>query len=382
MFFSGFGSCLGFNGRLLSTIDCKEPLPYICQARPIPHPYQIKHIPKPTLVLLLDNTTHQGSDSLVAFHEQTVPYTGLRNSAYYLGDKDSFTDIILEKPLALKTGVTISMWIKFTTFSDEKSVLVDFKNSNDAPGLTVFVKENSLKVKVCLPDECLLFESISTLQKECWTFLAFSMDNPNTGNVYINETVEVIESTSNKDKDRVISWSSAAVLKDSIRISSMLQDNDGKNNFHGKMSCFQLFSRYLSPPQINHVMQYCFLEKDHPQISVCPTGYFAIKNFCYKLSTTPMNYSMSELTCMLENQFLPHKLAYAHNYLIQEMLMVYALQLNVSEIWVGLDSMSGKELLLKLVLDQMHTHGGSIGAQPPPPLPVQSLVENQWKEKN
>ncbi len=66
-------------------------------------------------------------------------------------------------------------------------------------------------------------------------------------------------------------------------------------------------------------------------------------------STTRMNYSMSELTCMLENPFLPHKLAYAHNYLIQEMLMVYAQQLNSSEIWVGLDSMSGIELFLIFV---------------------------------
>ena len=349
MFFSGFGSCLGLNGTKFSTIDCMEPLPYICQTRPISHPYQIKHIHQPTLVLPLDNTTQQGNHSLVAFHEQMVPFTGLRNSAYYLGDIDSFTDIILDKPVALKTGVTISMWIRFTAFSDEKSVLVDFKKSNDAPGLTLFVEDNSLKVEVCMPEECLLFDSNSTLQRESWTFVAFSMDNPYTVNLYINETIVVLDNTNDKEKDSIRSWSIAAMLKNSIRIGYRLQDNDGKNNFHGKMSCFQLFPRYLSASQINHVMQNCYLEEDHPLIELCPTGYFAIKNLCYKLSTTRMNYSMSELTCMLENPFLPHKLAYAHNYLIQEMLMVYAQQLNSSEIWVGLDSMSGIELLLIFV---------------------------------
>ena len=334
----GSGSCLGITERSFTWLDCLTLHPYICQTVATTHTNKIKTIPQPALVLTLDNLTkpHMGENSLVAFDAQMVPNTLLKQSAYFLGVWDSFIDIKLEKEMVLKGGVTISMWISVTSFSEKNSVLADSKESKTDKSFTVFLNPDSLKIKICtLSTSCELFEAEAKVKEKTWTFLAFSVNfDENTGGVYINEIHEPMKTGT----VQLNKWFTSDKLKGSIRIGSeRFQYINGSNNFHGKMSCFQIFPSFLTVAQVNHVMKNCYLDNEHPQSELCPQGYFPIKDFCYNLSNSSMNYSMAEMTCIRENR----RVAYPHNYLIQEMLLIYAQKFDVNDIWIGLDSMSG-----------------------------------------
>ena len=332
------GNCLGIKEQEFLWFDCLSLHPYICQTQQTANTEKIRTIPQPTLVLPLDNAPRVDQDNfLINYYNELISHTRLSSSAYFLGANGSFIDVKIDKELNLISGTTISMWIKANKISDDDTVLADFRETNTSNILTIFMTSKYLKIKMCkISSNCKTQQALFKIQEDIWTFLAFSIKSFE-GKVYSNEVYKTIQ-FSDTDKPK---WGS----KNSLRIGSEKTGGKiGQNNFHGKMSCFQIFPKYLSSAQIHHVMKTCYLEKDYPRSELCPTGFFPLEESCYQISTKPTNYSMAELTCL--NQTLPLKLAFPFNYQLQEILLMYAQQSNVSDIWIGLDSMSGKFILL------------------------------------
>ena len=336
----GSGNCLGIKENTFSWLDCFSLHPYICQTQQTANTEKIRNIPQPTLVLPLDNTPKENQTNFwINFYKQKIPHNRLSSSAYFLGANGSFIDVKIDQEINLISGTTISMWIKANKIADGDTVLADFRKTNTTNILTIFITSKYLKIKMC-KISCITQQTLLEIPEEIWTFLAITIKSFE-GKVYINEISKAIQFS---DTDKPI-WES----KNFLTIGSEKTGGKiGQNNFHGKMSCFQIFPKYLSSAQIHHIMKTCYLEKDYPQSELCPIGFFPLKDSCYQISTNPTNYSMAELTCL--NQTLPLKLAFPHNFQLQEILFMYAQQSNISDLWIGLDSMSGKFILIIIIL--------------------------------
>ena len=180
-----------------------------------------------------------------------------------------------------------------------------------------------------------------------WNFIAFTYDQASQrGTFVINEIFGIGgEDGENTyfESDISSAWMLERAMVSPGRIGSA-KFQSGSDNFHGLMSCLQFFPKLLIPSQIFLLSNVCHLSKDHYRRKPCPPGYEQVSNECLKLSEEPMTFSEAELACTSppeENRM--SRLAYPSDYLVQEYLSNKANELvNVDEIWIGLDSRSGK----------------------------------------
>ena len=140
-------------------------------------------------------------------------------------------------------------------------------------------------------------------------------------------------------------WMSDQGMTSSVRIGSA-KFQSGTDNFHGFMSCLQFFPKLLIPSQIFILSKVCHLHKNHKRHRPCPPEHYQVENECLKLSDEPLTFSEAELSCTSppeENRM--SRLAYPSNYLVQEFMSNKAKDmLDTNEIWIGLDSRSGKNV--------------------------------------
>ena len=139
-------------------------------------------------------------------------------------------------------------------------------------------------------------------------------------------------------------------MVNTLRIGSA-KFQSGRENFHGLMSCIQFFPKLLIPSQIYQLSNVCYVNRNHNRRKACPPDYLQVDDKCFQLSKEPLTFSKAELSCTShpdENRL--SRLAYPPDYLVQEYLSFKANELlGVEEIWIGLDSRSGKLLGFEII---------------------------------
>ena len=138
---------------------------------------------------------------------------------------------------------------------------------------------------------------------------------------------------------RISSPSSQDVVFDDTRVVG----SSPGGSFFGEVSCIQMYGRALTPPMMNAISRKCFVNETHPLSSPCPLNFKLIGSDCFKLSTEPLSFTEAEIKCTSHPDDSYHmKLAFPENIQIQETLAYMAKsKLNISKLWVGLDSRSG-----------------------------------------
>ena len=329
--------------------DCTQSQYFVCQSKQVTHPDKVETMFTPDFVLPLDNITEENTmESLVAFADQKVLQTKLWSSANFLGYKESYIENMDSELFSSTNGITIAVWISLTALDADQMSISDFSQSSDSFNFMFFIKDKTLGVQLCDLTACTNFQAHSELKEELWTFVAFTYNNiEHTGTFFINETHGFKDNEGHHfkfDANNVQRWFEEEATSGTLRLGSQKFNNDG-NNFHGKMSCFQYYSRYLVPSQVYQLMRTCYLNKFYKRTKDCPEGFVVLFNQCFMMSKSQMTFTQAELFCLGQNSDKPSHLAYPRDFLSQEMLMILAKNgLKQNQIWLGLDSRSGTQI--------------------------------------
>ena len=322
-------------------IDCSEEIAVVCQTPQLPTAEAVELIHDPIFVLPLDNKTVDVTyKNWIANPNEKVFQTKMSQPSDFLGHALSYIDIT--QSFLFKDGLTIALWLRSTNTSG-KAVILDFREEKEVDGLSFYIENRKLSIDLCNNTECTTFTSAYFLPEESWTFASVTFDSLNKiGTFYFNETFGIYRSKSSNFEFDPEDWlfKEATPLENSRLGSAKFQDEEGEENFFGKMSCLQVFSQHLSQAQMYHVMKNCKIDDSYPKVDECPVGFFRLHNQCYKLNIEPMSYVSAEVECLTaygSGSFL----AYPEDYLSQEALLQIAVKQGFEDIWLGLDSMSG-----------------------------------------
>lgn len=323
---------------------------YVCQTQQVTKFENIEVMFQPALVFPLDNITNVNMvESLVAFPDIPVHETSLLRPADFLGSQDSYLELARHDHFG-KYGLTISVWVNIKYIQNSLATIVSFKKDALSNNFHLYIKDNKLEVQLCNSSACETFSSSSEVKNGFWTFVCFTFDNEvKKGIFYINETSGYHIHEQSHFKYDTKYWFDSIASNGPLRIGSEgFQNQSGKNYFRGKMSCFQLFTKYLSPSQVYQLKKTCYLNQTHIRSQKCPDGFFLMNGHCYKFSLKPLSFAEAEQQCVNNsNSMFTTRLAYPKDYFSQEMLLVYAQTKFIkSELWFGLDSRSGKDISL------------------------------------
>lgn len=322
-------------------MDCSEKIAVVCQTPQLPTAEAVELINDPILELPLDNKTVDiAYKNWIANPNEAIFQTKISQSSDFLGHALSYID--LTQSFSFRDGLTIALWLRSTNTSG-KAVILDFREEKDMDGLCFYIDNRKLSIDLCNNKNCTTFTSAFFLPEESWTFGSVTFDSLNKiGTFYLNETFGISGNKSSNFEFDPEDWlfKEANPLKNSRLGSAKFQDENGEENFFGKMSCLQVFSQYLSQAQMYHVMKNCKIEDSYPKVNECPVRFFKLHNQCYKLHTEPMSYVSAEVECLTAYGSESY-LAYPEDYLSQEALLQIAVEQKFEDIWLGLDSMSG-----------------------------------------
>ena len=344
------GNCAAYDPKIpeFKWLPCLDLNYYICQAKQIPHPLKVETMFQPDIVLPLDNITETNvTESLIAFPELKIYETKLWSSASFLGHKSSYIDIdnSARSIFTSNLGITISFWLMFSAL-DTKIDLIDFRDEEDSKTFILFVEDKIMQAQICNPAECHTFKASSDFEENVWTFAAFTFCNiDKKGTFYMNESLG-FESNEGFyfyfEPSDVREWLRDMATEGNPRIGASKFNDD--ENFHGRMSCLQYYSRSLTPGQVYQLMKTCYLPSSHNRTGLCPEGFTLLFDQCYKLAEEALTYSEAELYCIGQpNHGQPSTLAYPSDFFNQELLMILANRdTNEIDIWLGLDSRSGR----------------------------------------
>lgn len=323
-------------------MNCSDKIAVVCQTPQIPTAEAVEHIHDPLLVLPMDNTPNDITyQSWISNPNEKVIQTKMPQPSDFLGHMLSYIDVT--KTFSFKEGITIALWLRSIQTS-RKAVILDFQEEKDTQGLVFYIDNKKLNIDLCNNKECTTFTSAYLLPEKSWTFASVSFDSLNKmGTFYVNETFGFDEFKSSYFQYDTEDWlfiDSTSLEKPRLG-SAKFQEEDREENFYGQMSCLKVFSQYLSVAQMYHVMKNCKIDNSYTKVYECPEGFFLLHSQCYKLHTEQMTYVSAELTCLTAFDFESY-LAFPDDYFSHEYLLQILVEQGLEDIWLGLDSMSGK----------------------------------------
>ena len=299
----------------------------------------------PDYIFPLDNMTEGSQENYVGFSDIPVNPTELIRSAFFMGDPSSYIDVLYVKNVTSKYGLSICMWIKprAPSLTNLKETILDFSVSVSNQSLVIFLYEKRVGAKLCSSPgtSCTEFFSHGLLSVHDWNFIAFAYSvETNKGTFFINSTFGIQDKEGTYFDFSTQEWFAKSTDARFLRIGS---DIENQYAFLGEISCLQISNRMLSISQIYQMSQICHVIKDYPRAKPCPSGYFLMNMNCFKISSSALSFTDAELSCISEpNNPYVTRLAYPESYVTMENLMSYAKHLkNISELYVGLDSISG-----------------------------------------
>ena len=189
---------------------------------------------------------------------------------------------------------------------------------------------------------CVDFLSHSVLSAHDWTFVAFAYSSiTDQGTFCINNTFGIKDTEGSYFKFNTNGWFSKSALGNFLRIGS---DINNQNAFFGEISCLQISNSMLTISQIYQLSKICHVNKDYQRAKPCPPGFKLLNRNCYRLSSAPLSFTDAEISCISEpNSLYVTRLAYPEFYVTMEILLSFAKSWrNVTELYVGLDSISGE----------------------------------------
>ena len=349
----GSGDCVAFNPvtAKYQLENCGMQLPFICQDNQKTHADLIEVMRIPTVVLPLDNVTEEASESTVGFSGSPVFQTELKSAAFFSGKNVSYIDFDNLESITTKYGLSVSMWIKAKHSLLNKRTLLELSHEEEMSLVALFIQDNLLNLKLCgdlLCNTSQILSSSIELVLDAWTFIAFTINTKqNKGTFFVNNTFGTDGSGKYFDVN-LKGWFQRIPFLNKIKIGAEVF---GASAFQGEISCIQILNRTLVRSQMYQLSKICHVKSTYPRGKPCPEGFHLMDHQCYKLSDAQLSYTDAIIACMsAPNNPVVTRLAFPDNFQTQENLVVLAKSLkNISQIYVGLDSMSSM-FYLKIVM--------------------------------
>ena len=319
---------------------------YMCESKQKTKEDLIDSMERPHTIIPLDRVIDDNmTEFMVGFPNVSVLHTELKQSAFFQGSKKSYIDYNNIARFSTENGLSIGLWIKGIGQSIKPQTLMDFRRSPLNNGLTIYIENDFINVRICNDEKCtteILLTSHTGITPESWTFVAFTFNTlTNAGTFFVNHTYGIKNEESGYFEIGSNDWFISKDKLSSLRIGGSVMDDSA---FLGEISCLQLYNKTLNPAQIFQLSQICHVDKSYERSKVCPEGYFLLHKHCYRASQAPMTYVDAQLSCLSDpSDSYVTDIAFPENYQIQEIFVAIAKRiLNVDQIFVGLDSESGK----------------------------------------
>lgn len=343
----GEGDCVGMDspGDDFRLYDCVQELPFICQTSQTTHPDAIEKMGIPEYVHPLDNVTDTSVERNVGFSNLSVSQTELAQPALFRESANSYFEEFITKNISTTYGLTITMWIRLRKNSTMRIPIWVTGSQNP---FYMYFRYNQLRFRMCENIACTnssMRTSHKMIQLNVWTFIAMTYNNEKgIGYLFINETYGTDGAEGSHYTFKTNGWFKNHAIGNTMTIGASHEDNSG---FPGEMSCLQISNKFLSPAQVYQLSQICHVDVNYKRSKPCPPGYKLIHEHCYKLSTNPLTYTEAELSCLSDpNDPYVTQLNIPVNFEILEMLSLDSKKaINTSQIWTGLDSMSGMTIV-------------------------------------
>ena len=344
--YTGSGNCVVLESPagVYKLDDCFKEMPYICQTSQTTTPDEVEKMGIPEYVHPLNNITDNSIEHNVGFSNISVWQTELSQPSIFKESAESYIEVTNTKNISSKYGLTIGMWIRLRTNSTERIPIWD---SGSKDPLYIYFRYNEVRVRMCNNIACSdkpVKVSHKGIQLHVWTFIALTFDTEKEiGILFINETYGSNDAEGSYINFKTNGWFKNYVVGQSMKIGAT---NVEKKGFLGEISCLQVSNKFLSPAQVYQLSKICHVDINYERAKPCPIGYKVIHQHCYKLSSSPMTYTDAELSCLSDpSDAYVTQLNIPTNFEIQNLLVLLVKQaLNESQIWIGLDSMSGKVL--------------------------------------
>ena len=312
---------------------------FVCQTKQILFPHLQIKVSKPDIIIPLDLADKAKTHSAVGYPDSDDVPTRLKQTAFFNGEIHSQVQHIEGSPLKVSDGISFGMWI-YPRNIDEAAF---FRAIDEDKSISCKIKDGVVLVAFKFRAHVRIIKGQQSLNLNQWNFVGFSLSiTANEGTVFVNNTYGSAELEGAYTQYNENGWLTDSNFNDFYIGSTVVGSSPG-GSFFGEVSCIQMYSRALTPPMMNVISRNCFVNDTHPQSSLCPLSFELIGSDCFKLSTEPLSFTEAEISCTSQPDDSYHmKLAFPENIQIQETLAYMAKsKLNISELWVGLDSRSG-----------------------------------------
>ncbi len=323
-FVLGSGECSVFNPatKSLEFSECTGTNYYVCQVEQVAHEDFIERMGWwPDYVHPMDNITHSSKEILVGFPETPINLTELFRPAFFI-EESFMTDIL---PVTLKTtaGFTMGFWMMPVDDVTREQVIVGIDSQ-----IFILLKNRKPSLKLCSDESCgtpLEVISHAVLEPNTWNYIAVAYETPTKMlKLYVNESYGLDNKEGHYEILTNNVWFGKQISEGEEGFTISFSTQEESKGYFGKISCVQIFSKYLIDSQIYKMSKTCHVPVDYPRAKACPMGTHKIGDYCYKLMASAESFTKAELSCALESlPDRPGRLGYPIEYQHQQAIFFF-----------------------------------------------------------
>ena len=311
----------------------------MCETKQMPSTVLIDNMGKPDAVIPLDTTSVYDIEKNIGFPNQKVFITELQQSSFFDG-KSSYIET-KNSGVSSKYGITIGMWLKMSPDDPDGGIgpkmLVEFTKPEKTNMLQLLIENKKLSIKMCITPDCSTSENFSSkrpIVEDAWNYVAFTYDEfSKNGTFIIKDTYGNGDSEGlyfHKDSEGWFPNAAGPGLKIGL-------------GYLGQISCLQIMNRALKIAEIKKLSLTCYLDEIYNRPKACPEGYIQMHKECLKISESPYTYAEAVVDCIspINDPFVT-RLSFPGDFqMIENIIQLSKETRNITELYIGLDSMSG-----------------------------------------